>query len=139
METSVRTLVERYSAAVGRGDFSRLGELVHPQATFAGTVVAEAEGRDAFVQGFRNLAPITVRTEIREIVVTEDRAALLYDLVTDTAVGVVLCAEFLEFEGGLIRSSTLVFDWRRWPEVLAELRDRSSDIPGGAPRPSEGP
>ena len=88
----------------------------------------EAIGVDAFVQGFRNLRPITVRTEVRSLVVEENHAALLYDLVTDTPVGPVMCSEFLTIEGGRIRASTLVFDWRRWPEVLDVLRRRAATV-----------
>jgi hypothetical protein len=50
----------------------------------------------------------------------------MYDFVTDTHVGSVLCSEFLTIDEGRIRSSTLIFDWRRWPEVLAELRSRQT-------------
>lgn len=124
MSETVREMVEEYAAAVSDGDFARLAELVHPDATFGGTVTAEAKGRDAFVQGFRNLRPITVRTEVRDLVVEGNRAALLYDLVTDTDAGSVLCTEFLAINRGQIAASTLVFDWRRWPEVLAEIRSR---------------
>lgn len=88
----------------------------------------EARGRAAFVQGFRNLGPILVRSEVRDLVVDEGRAAVLYDFVTDTAVGPVLSAEFLTIEDGLIRSRTLLFDWRRWPEVMQELQ--ACSVPG---------
>jgi hypothetical protein len=37
----------------------------------------------------------------------------------------VLCAELLTTDGNQIRSSTLLFDWRRWPEVIDELRSRT--------------
>jgi hypothetical protein len=40
----------------------------------------------------------------------------------------VLCAEFLELDGGRVTASTLVFDWRRWPEVLSEIRDRATRV-----------
>jgi hypothetical protein len=46
--------------------------------------------------------------------------------------GPVLSAEFVTVEDGLIRSSTLVFDWRRWPEVIQHLQSRSSG--GAAPQ-----
>jgi hypothetical protein len=124
MVPAVKDLVTDYVRAVSSGDFDGLARLVHPDASFGGTVLAEARGRDTFVQGFRNLQPITVRTDLRQLVVEDGAAAVLYDFVTDTAVGSVLCAEFLEIEDQLIRSSTLVFDWRRWPEVLAEIRRR---------------
>lgn len=127
---SAHALVDAYAAAVSEGDFDRLGELVHADALFDGTVASEARGAEAFVQGFRNLRPITLRTDVRGVVVEDDRAAVLYDLVTDTAVGSVLCSEFLTLDAGLIRSSTLIFDWRRWPEVIDELRSRTT-VPAG--------
>lgn len=119
-------LVHAYAAAVSGGDFERLGGLVHAEATFGGTVMSEAQGVGAFVQGFRSLRPITLRTDLRSVVVEENRAAVMYDLVTDTAVGSVLCAEFLAIDDGRVRSSTLIFDWRRWPEVIDELRSRTT-------------
>lgn len=121
---STHTIVDAYAAAVSEGDYDRLGSLVHADATFGGTVVNEAHGVEAFVQGFRNLRPVTLRTEVRSVVVEGDRAAVMYDLVTDTPVGSVLCSEFLTIDAGRVRSSTLIFDWRRWPEVIGELRRR---------------
>ena len=126
MSESVGDLVQEYVSAVGNKRFDRLAELVHPDATFEGTVKAQARGAEAFVQGFRNLGPIIMRNEVRELIVDEDRAFVLYDFVTDTPVGPVLCGELVTVEGGLIKSSTLIFDWRRWSEVLHELQARTS-------------
>jgi len=126
MSDAVRDVVLEYVRAAGERRFDRLEELVHPDATFGGTVKAETHGMDAFVQGFRNLGPIIVRNDVRQVVVEGDRAAVLYDFVTDTAAGPVLSAEFLTVEDGMIRSSTLLFDLRRWPEVQQELQRRSS-------------
>ena len=124
MSTSVRELVSEYVGAAGDKRFDRLAELVHPEATFDGTVKVQTKGAEAFVQGFRNLEPIILRNQVREVIVEGDRAFVLYDFVTDTPVGPVLCGELLTVEGGLIRSSTLIFDWRRWPAVLHELQKR---------------
>lgn len=96
--TTPHALVDAYTTAVSDGDFERLRELVHPDATFDGTVVNEATGSDAFIQGFRNLRPITVRTDVRSVVVEGNRAAVQYDLVTSTPVGHVLCSEFLSLD-----------------------------------------
>jgi SnoaL-like domain len=123
---STHAVVNAYATAVSEGDFERLGKLVHADASFDGTVMTDAHGVDAFVQGFRNLRPITIRTDVRSILVEDDRAAVMYDLVTNTAVGSVLCSEFLSVDAGQVRSSTLIFDWRRWPEVIGELRARSA-------------
>jgi hypothetical protein len=112
---------ERPLCSTGRSSFRHPH---HPEATFDGTVKVQARGAEAFVQGFRNLGPIIDRNEIRELIVEGGRAFVLYDLVTDTPVGPVLCGELLTVEDGLICSSTLIFDWRRWPEVLHELQGR---------------
>ncbi|HYN31943.1 MAG TPA: nuclear transport factor 2 family protein [Ilumatobacteraceae bacterium] len=124
MNPSNHDLVSDYITAVSEGDFERLAELVHPDASFGGTVAAEAEGAEAFVQGFRNLRPITVRCDVRKVIVEGSHASVLYDFVTDTNAGSVLCAEFLTIEDDLIRSSTLLLDWRHWPDVIDELRSR---------------
>lgn len=128
--TTTHALVDAYAAAVSDGDFERLGQLLHADASFGGTVTTGVEGADAYVQGFRNLRPITLRTDVRSVVVEGDRAAVMYDLVTDTPAGSVLCSEFLTIDDGRVRSSTLVFDWRRWPEVIDELRRRTTPPAG---------
>jgi hypothetical protein len=134
MSEAVRELVREYVSAAGDKRFDRITELVHPEATFDGTVKAKSRGVEAFVQGFRNVGPIIGRNVVRELIVEEDRAFVLYDFVTDTVVGPVLCGEFLTIEDGLIRSSTLIFDWRRWPEVLQELQVRTGAA--GPPPPA---
>ena len=125
MGRNVRELVVEYVSAAGDKRFDTLEELVHPDATMDGTVKAESKGAEAFVQGFRNLAPIIERNEIRDVIVEGDRAFVLYDFVTDSPAGAVLTGELLTVQDDRIRSSTLIFDWRRWPEVLGELQART--------------
>jgi SnoaL-like domain len=129
MSANVRDLVIEYVSAAGEKRFDRLEELVHPNATMDGTVKSESKGGEAFVQGFRNLAPIIDRNEIREVIVEGDRAFVLYDFVTDSPAGAVLTGELLTIQEDRIISSTLIFDWRRWPEVLGELRTRHAPPP----------
>ena len=129
MSAYVRDLVIEYVSAAGEKRFDRLEELVHPDATMDGTVKSESKGAEAFVQGFRNLAPIIDRNEIREVIVEGDRAFVLYDFVTDSPAGAVLTGELLTIQEDRIISSTLIFDWRRWPEVLGELRTRHAPPP----------
>lgn len=126
MSQSTRSLVAEYVAVVGERRFDRLAELVHPEATFGGAVKQATRGAAAFIDGFRTLGPIIVRNEIRELIVEGERAAVLYDFVTESDAGAVLTAEFLAAEDGLIRSSALLFDMRRWPAVLAELERRKA-------------
>ena len=129
MSANVRDLVIEYVSAAGEKRFDRLEELVHPDATMDGTVKSESKGAEAFVQGFRNLAPIIDRNEIREVIVEGDRAFVLYDFVTDSPAGAVLSGELLTIQEDRIISSTLIFDWRSWPEVLGELRTRHAPPP----------
>ena len=124
-----RQLIEAYVAAASGKDFDRLQELIHPDATFDGTVQAQARGAAAFANGFRNLGPIYERYEVRQIIVEGRDAAVLYEFVTDTAAGNVLSAEFLTTDGERITGSTLLFDWRHWPEVIAELKARRERNP----------
>ena|SRR6478609_5276341 len=124
-----RQLIEAYVVAASDKDFDRLEQLIHPDATFDGTVQTQARGAEAFANGFRNLGPIYERYEVRQVIVEERNAAVLYEFVTDTTAGNVLSAEFLTTDGERITSSTLLFDWRHWPEVIAELKVRRERIP----------
>lgn len=129
MDSNVRELVTEYVTTVGRREFDRLEAMVHPEVTFDGYVKAPTKGIAAFIQGFRNLGPILERNDIKQIVVDGGDAFVLYDFVTDTAVGPVLCGELIHIENGKISSVTLLFDWRRWPEVLQELQRRMMASP----------
>ena len=125
MSSNVEQLVRDYIQAVGERRFDRLEALVHPDATFGGTIAATLHGAPAFVDGFRRLGPIIERNDIRELLVDGDRAFVLYDFVTSTEAGAVLSGELVTVEDGMIRSSTLLFDQRRWPEVVGELQRRA--------------
>ena len=124
MEYDVRQLVDDYLQAAGGKDWARLAQVLHPAALFGGTVKAETRGSDAFVQGFQNIAPIYLRYDVRQVLVDGLNAGVLYDFVTDTSVGNVLSAEFLTTDGRRITGTTLLFDLRRWPEVVEELARR---------------
>lgn len=107
--------------SVGERRFDRFEELLHPDVEFGGTTAVQLQGAPAVAEGFRRLGPIILRNEIRELIVEDDKAFVLYDFVTDTPAGGVLTGELLTVEDGRVRSITLIFDWRRWPEVLQEL------------------
>ncbi len=127
MSSEVRELVIEYIQAVGERRFDRLEELVHPEVEFGGTTAVDLQGSPVMVEGFRKLGPIILRNDIKQLTVEGTNAAVLYDFVTDTEVGPVLTGEFLTEEEGKIRSITLLFDWRRWPEVLQELGRRTTE------------
>lgn len=126
--SETRAIVTEYIQAVGERRFDRLGELLHPDLEFGGTVLRPVRGADTFIAAMRRLTLILQRNDIREVVVDGDRAAVLYDFVTDTEVGPVLSTEWLTVDAGRIRSITLLFDWRRWPDVLHELERRTGPM-----------
>jgi SnoaL-like domain len=126
LSIDVRELVSEYVQAAGERRFDRFEELLHPDVEFGGTTVVELRGAPAVAEGYRRLGPVIVRNNIKQLIVEGDRAFVLYDFVTDTAAGPVLTGELLRVEDGLIRSITLLFDWRRWPEVLEELERRTT-------------
>jgi hypothetical protein len=126
MSIDVRALVTEYVEAVGERRFDRFEELLHPDVEFGGATAVELRGAPAVAEGFRRLGPIIVRNDIKRLIVEDDTAFVLYDFVTDTPVGPVLTGELLTVEEGQVRSITLLFDWRRWPEVLQELERRTA-------------
>ncbi len=77
--------------------------------------------------GLRRLSPAIVRNDIRTILVEGNQAFILYDFVTDTPAGAVLSGELLTIDGDRIRSITLLYDMRRWPEFLQSLAGRTEE------------
>jgi ketosteroid isomerase-like protein len=126
--TDIRELVTAYIDAAGDRDGSRMREYVHPDATLRTGPTGQAielEGRDAYVASFERLFPILERNDVRHVFVDGDQVAAVYDFVTDTPAGPVLTVELLRVEGDLIRECELLFELRRWPEVVAVLSQRS--------------
>jgi hypothetical protein len=126
MASKIHDLVTSYIDAVGEGRLKDLPPMLDPDAefTFGDTTL---RGAEAFAGGFKRLAPIILRNDIRKIFVDGDEACVVYDFVTDTPAGAVLSVEYLRFKGGRIASSTLVFERLHWPEVMAELIKREAN------------
>ena len=121
MSTDHSSTVAAYLEAVANHDSDALRALVHPDAVFTNgqNVVT---GRDGFVAAFETVYPAVIRNDVRHIFVDGDRACAVYDFVTPTSVGAVLSMEMLTLVDGLVASSLLLFDFRRWPEMMAELK-----------------
>ena len=118
-------LITSYLDAVGEDRLEDLRPMLDPDAEF---IVGDTrlQGAEAFIGGFRRLAPIIERNEIRKIFVDGDEACVIYDFVTNTAVGPVVSIEYFTFKNGRIASSLLVFERLHWPEVMAELTKRAA-------------
>ena len=123
MATDARELIKRYIQSVGERRLEALPPMLEEDASFTlgdNTLT----GRDAFVNAFRRLLPIIERNDIRHLFVDADEACVVYDFVTNTAVGPVLSVEHIKLRNGRIAASTLVFERLHWPEVLEELKQR---------------
>jgi SnoaL-like domain len=125
MTTKQHDLITSYVDAVGEGRLDDIRPMLDPDAEF---IVGDTRlhGAEAFIGGFRRLAPIIKRNEIRKIFVDGDEACVIYDFVTDTPAGPVVSIEYLKFKNGRIASSLLVFERLHWPEVMAELTKRAA-------------
>jgi len=128
---SVRDIARDYNQAFGDADFERLKALLHPDLVFGGAA-KETHGAAEYLAGLRRLSPAILRNEIRTILVDGNQAFILYDFVTDTPAGAVLSGELLTIDGDRIRSITLLYDMRCWPEFLQSLASRGEAAPVAA-------
>ena len=124
MTIASRDLVDSYIQTVGARRLEDLRPLLTDDATFL-FGDTRVHGREAFIDAFRRLMPILDRTDISHTFVDGDEACVVYDFVTNTKVGAVLSVEHIKLRDGRIAESTLVFERLHWPEVLAELKERT--------------
>ena len=124
-QNDLRALAEAYIEAVGRKEFDRVADLLHPDVEFV-TTGPSIRGRPAFVGALRRLAPIIVRNDIHSTIVDGNDVAIVYDFVTDTPAGSVPTIEWITTEEGRILTSRLIFHKERWPAAVAELARRTS-------------
>ena len=113
-----------YLDAMTRKDFDAFRDLLAPDVVFTGPATT-LEGAPAVAAAYRRLSAMLVRNEPRKIFAEGDEACVIYDFVTDTAVGAVPTVEWLELENGKVRSIFLLTDHVRWPAALQELTRRS--------------
>ncbi len=126
MAYDIRKLAIEYNRAFGEGRLDDVATMLHPEVEFDGTA-RPTHGRDAYMSGLPRLVSVLERNDLKDVIVDGDRAFILYDFVTDTPAGAVLSGELLTFDSvGLITKITLLFDLRRWPEVIAEIQRRAT-------------
>jgi hypothetical protein len=126
-DTEIRTIARSYVEAVGAHDLAPLDDLLDDTltATFAGGPLDKTE----WIAALDRLLPALVRNDIREVFVDGDRAAVVYDFVTNTPGGTIRCIELLTIAGGRITRIELVLDRVAFAPVnqaLAELAARAS-------------
>jgi hypothetical protein len=86
------------------------------------------QGAEEYLGALKRLGAILERNDVKATLVDGNDVCVVYDFVTDTAVGAVPSVEWLTLEDGRIRTVRLIFHKEHWPEVLAELRNRVSAV-----------
>jgi ketosteroid isomerase-like protein len=120
MTTEIRDLVTSYIEAVGDHRWEALPALVDPEVefTFGDTHV---RGAEAFVGSFERVSRVLLRNDIRKVFVDGDEACVIYDFVTDSPAGAVVCFEHIRVRNGRIAQILLVFERLHWAEVVAAI------------------
>lgn len=122
-----RAVSVAYIEAVGQKQWDRVSALLHPDVEFK-MPGRDIHGASQYIASLQRLAPILLRNEVKKAVVEGNDVCIVYDFVTDTAVGAVPSMEWLTIEDGRIRSVWLLFHSQPWPTVLEELARRSKSV-----------
>ena len=122
--TEAGTVARAYIDAVGARDLAPLETLFDDQ------VVANLSGgqfgKEEWIEAIGRLLPVLIRNDIREIFVAGERACIVYDFVTDTPAGSVVCVELVTVQGGRITDVELVLDRVAFAPVQEALQARAS-------------
>ena len=108
---NAREIVERYQAALGKGDFATARTLMQDTMTFQGPLDT-FNTADQYLESLKRLASIIQRIDLKKVFVDGDDVCVLYDMVTNTPAGTAFIAEWYQVSGGKIASLRAVFDAR---------------------------
>jgi hypothetical protein len=122
--TEAGTVTRAYIEAVGARDLAPLETLLDDRvvATLSGVQL----GKGGWIEAIGRLLPVLIRNDIREIFVAGERACIVYDFVTDTPAGSVVCVELVTVRAGRITDVELVLDRVAFAPVQAALQARAS-------------
>ena len=123
-DPDTRTAARAYIEAVGTRDLTPLDMLFDERmvATISGTRL----DKSGWIEAIRRLLPVLIRNDIREIFVAGQRACVVYDFVTDTPAGAVVCVELVTVQDGRITEIELVLDRVSFAPVQATLKEQAS-------------
>ena len=117
------TVARAYIEAVGARDLAPLETLFNEQLVAA--LSGDTFGKREWIEAIRRLLPVLIRNDIREIFVAGQRACVVYDFVTDTPAGAVVCVELVTVRDGRITAVELVLDRVAFAPVQATLKERA--------------
>jgi hypothetical protein len=122
--TETESVARAYIEAVGARDLKPLDALFDDRmlATLSGSPFNKTEWTEAL----RGLLPAVIRNDIREIFSAGSRACVVYDFVTNTPAGAIVCVELVTVQGGQISEVELVLDRVAFAPVRATLNERAA-------------
>jgi ketosteroid isomerase-like protein len=131
MTTDRKKLALSYLDAVSKQQYDKVEALLAPDLKFKGPVMTRTSAQD-FIGALKRLAAIHLRTDVQRVFVDGDDVCVIYDFVTDTTAGALSTIEWLNFEGGRIRSINLYYDRLPWQTVMAAIAERAASANSNA-------
>jgi len=108
---SAKEIVERYKAAMGRGDFTAARQLLHDDLLFQGPIDTFNRA-DEYLGASKRLANIIQRIDVKKVFAEGNDVCVLYEMVTNTPAGTAFIVEWYQVRGEKIGSLRAVFDAR---------------------------
>ncbi len=108
---SAKEIVERYKAAMGRGDFTAARQLLHDDLLFQGAIDTFNRA-DEYLGASKRLANIIQRIDVKKVFAEGNDVCVLYEMVTNTPAGTAFIVEWYQVRGEKIGSLRAVFDAR---------------------------
>lgn len=104
-------VVQRYTQALGKGDFAAARRYLHDNLSFHGPIDT-FDKPEPLLESLQKLHPIVQRIDMKKLFVDGNDVCMLYDLVTNTPAGTSFVAEWYHVAGDKIASIRVVFDAR---------------------------
>jgi len=125
MDTSTAAGTARaYIEAVGSRDVAAVDNLLAD--SLEARVASSTSDKAAWMAALERLLPAIVRTDIRDVYENGDHACAVYEFVTNTPAGAVVCAENVHVTDGRITDIELVFDSATFAPVTQALAERAT-------------
>lgn len=127
--TTPAGIARAYIDAVGAHDLDSVDGLLAD--TLEARVGAGASNKEQWMLALARLLPALLRNDVRDVYEHGDHACVVYDFVTDTPAGAVVCVENLHVADGRITDIELVFDKVALAPVTEALKERATAHPAG--------
>ncbi|SRR5713226_1672305 len=116
---NAKGIVEKFQAALGKGDWAAARQCLHDNLSFQGPIDA-FDKADHYMEAIKKLHPIVERIDLKKLFVDGNDVCILYDMVTKTPVGTAFIAEWLQVKGDKIVGIRVVFDARPFAAMFAK-------------------